>query len=71
MKASDGAPVRVSFAVTGDGLTIRGTTRTTEPDFTPDPLTDRILSEVASDHAWSTDGHEVSGRIDHVVPTPR
>ena len=68
MKASDGASVRVNFAVTGDGVTISGTTRTSGRDFSPDPLTERILGEVASDHAWSTEGDEVSGRIDHSVP---
>lgn len=68
MKASDGGQVRVSFAVTGDGVAISGTTRTAASDFSPDPLTERILGEVASDHTWSTEGNEVSGRILHAVP---
>ena len=68
MKASDGAPVRASFAVNGDGLTISGTTRTAVADFLPDPLTERILQEVASSHEWSTDGDEVSGQIGHALP---
>jgi hypothetical protein len=67
MKASDGAPVRASFAVNGDGLTISGTTRTAVTDFLPDPLTERILHEVASSHEWTIDGNEVSGRVGHAL----
>ena len=69
MQASDGGPVTVSFAVTNEGLVISGTTgRAVTADFSPDPLTERILDEVATSHAWQSQGGEVYGRIEHTVP---
>lgn len=71
MQASDGGPVTVSFAVNGEGLAITGTTaRAVTSDFEPDPLTERILDEVATSHAWHSEGGEVQGRIEHAVPGP-
>lgn len=69
MQASDGGPVTVRFAVTGEGLVISGTTaRAVTADFSPDPLTERILDEVATSHAWQSQGGEISGRIEHALP---
>lgn len=71
MQASDGGPVTVSFAVTAEGLVISGTTgRAVATDFVPDPLTERILDEVATTHAWQSQGGEVFGRIEHALPEP-
>jgi hypothetical protein len=69
MQASTGGAVTVSFAVHGDGLAITGTTtRTAAEPFSPDPLTERILEEVATSHGWRTDGDELSGTIEHALP---
>lgn len=70
MQASDGGPVTVSFAVTDEGLVISGTTaRAVTSDFSPDPLTERILDEVATSHAWESQAGEIHGRIEHAVPS--
>jgi hypothetical protein len=72
MQASDGSSVTVSFAVTPDGLTISGATRrSAAAAFSPDPLTERILGEVATSHAWHSEGQDLRGQIDHALPTPR
>ena len=72
MQASDGGSVTVSFAVTSEGLTISGAThRSATSEFSPDPLTERILGEVATSHAWHSEGGDVRGHIDHALPSPR
>lgn len=66
MQASSGGPVTVSFAVGDDVLTVSGTTqRAHQAPFEPDPLTERILDEVATGHSWRAEGFEVSGLIEH------
>lgn len=68
MQASAGGPVTVSFGVADDVLTVSGSTERSEQGaFDPDPLTERILDEVATSHAWDTDGAEVTGRIEHAL----
>ncbi len=69
MQASDGGPVSISFFATDTGVTISGSTTMAQgAEFVLDPLTDRILNEVADAHAWHTDGDRVHGRIDHALP---
>lgn len=69
MQASDGGPVSVSFIVSDEGLTISGSTALADgADFVLDPLTDRILNEVATEHSWHTEDGRVYGRIDHALP---
>lgn len=71
IRASGGGPVTVTFALTPEGVSITGSTRRDgATEFSLDPLTDRILSEVATSHEWRTEGDEVHGRIDHAVPAP-
>ncbi len=68
MQASAGGPVTVSFAVADGVLRVSGATQRAEQSpFEPDPLTERILDEVASSHGWQTDGFEVTGQIEHVL----
>jgi anti-sigma regulatory factor (Ser/Thr protein kinase) len=68
MQASAGGPVTVSFAVGDDVLTVSAVTqRAHQGPFEPDPLTERILDEVATGHAWHTEGFEVRGQIDHAL----
>ena len=69
IQASAGDPVTLTFALTSSGVTISGSTRMAGADsWELDPLTDRILSEVATSHEWRVEGDQVLGRIDHLVP---
>lgn len=70
IQASSGGPVTVQFALTPAGVTITGTTTTDGSPFDLDPLTDRILNEVATSHEWHAEGDQVRGQIEHAVPTP-
>lgn len=70
IQASGGGQVTVTFALTPEGVSITGSTRAGAAEFSLDPLTDRILSEVATSHEWRTEGDEVHGRIYHAVPAP-
>ena len=71
IQASGGDPITLHFALTESGVSIAGSTRMAgASDFTVDPLTERILNEVASSHEWTIDGDRVEGRLDHSVPAP-
>jgi hypothetical protein len=73
IQASDGSPVTLTFALTSSsGVTISGSTRAAGAgEWVLDPLTERILSEVATSHEGRVDGDQVLGRIDHLVPEGR
>ncbi|MFP5257200.1 MAG: hypothetical protein ACLGI8_15265 [Acidimicrobiia bacterium] len=61
--------VEIRFAVTADALVVAATTTLADAaHFELDPLTDRILDEVASGHQFSVDGERLSGRIDIALP---
>lgn len=61
--------VSIRFAITADTLVIAATTPLADAaHFELDPLTDRILDEVASGHQFSVDGDRLSGRIDIALP---
>lgn len=69
IQASGGGPVTVSFALTRAGVSVTGSTHMDPAtDFELDPLTDRILNEVATSHEWSTEGLQLRGHIQHEVP---
>lgn len=61
--------VAIRFAITADALVIAASTTLADAaHFELDPLTDRILDEVASGHQFSVDGDQLSGRIDIALP---
>lgn len=61
--------VEIRFAITADALVVAATTTLADAaHFELDPLTDRILDEVASGHRFSVDGERLSGRIDIALP---
>ena len=61
--------VSIRFAITADTLVIAAATTLADvAHFELDPLTDRILDEVASSHRFSVDGDQLAGRIDVALP---
>lgn len=68
IQASAGDPVTITFALDASGVSIDGSTRLSDADgFTLDPLTDRILDEVATSHEWRTEDGLLHGRIEHSI----
>jgi hypothetical protein len=65
--ASGGAPVSLTFALTGDALSVDGSTELTNGELEVDPLTDRILDVVASSHAFHSADGVGHGRIEKLV----
>jgi hypothetical protein len=62
--------VTVRLAITPSSVVIAATTTLADPaSFTLDPLTDRILDEVADGHAFAVEGDELTGRIDVTLPS--
>ena len=69
---ASGGSVRVTFSIDADLISVRA-----EADlpgtaaFELDPLTDRILAEVCTSHAFEVDDDgRVVGRIEHRLPGP-
>lgn len=61
--------VSIHFAVTADTLVIAASTTLADAaHFELDPLTGRILDEVASGHHFVVDGDQLAGRIDIALP---
>ncbi|MGV3759967.1 MAG: hypothetical protein ACO1PW_10575 [Actinomycetota bacterium] len=61
--------VSVRFAITADTLVIAASTTLADAaHFELDPLTDRILDEVASGHQFDVAGDQLSGRVDIALP---
>lgn len=61
--------VSIRFAITADTLVIAASTTLADAaHFELDPLTDRILDEVASGHRFSVDADQLAGRIDVTLP---
>jgi hypothetical protein len=64
IQGSDGTAVTVHLATEPERLTIEARTTVDAASFSVDPLTDRILDEVATSHEFRVDGAEAIGRID-------
>ncbi|MET0728163.1 MAG: hypothetical protein ABWZ76_07670 [Acidimicrobiales bacterium] len=70
IQGGDGSPVTIHFAIEPDHLTITAsTTLAGGAHFKLDPLTDRILDEVTSEHQFREDGDQIHGRINIALPT--
>jgi hypothetical protein len=62
---SDGAAITLDLQLTATAVVVTGTT--TLPagsQLTVDPITDRILSTVATRHSWSTEADQAVGTIE-------
>jgi hypothetical protein len=65
IEASAGAPIEVDLQLTADTLRVTGaTTLAVGGTFEVDPITDRILSTVATRHVWETDGDRAVGSVE-------
>lgn len=61
----DGGPIDLTFELSGTMLSVEGSTGVPAgPAPTVDPLTDRMLSVVASTHRWTTEDGRTVGRIE-------
>ena len=68
---SSGAPIELTFDLSERGLCVEGSTaHPTGVEAELDPLTDRMLSEVASTHEWSVSRGRAVGRIEKLLPGP-
>ena len=66
---SDGSPIELTFDLTPVALCVEGTT--THPAgaaLEVDPLTDRMLSVVATTHEWSAADGRTTGRLEKALP---
>lgn len=69
IQAGNGDDVAVRYAITEGSLVISADATLADADgFSLDPLTDRILDEVASSHSFTIDGGRISGRIGVDLP---
>jgi hypothetical protein len=67
----DGGPIELSFDLTPHALCIEGTTSVTPgAGVEVDPLTDRMLSVVATTHTWSVEDGRTTGRLEKALPQP-
>lgn len=65
----DGGPIDLTFDLTPIALRVEGTT--THPagaTVEVDPLTDRMLSVVATSHEWSVQDGHATGRLEKALP---
>jgi hypothetical protein len=65
----DGGPIELTFDLTPQALRIEGTT--THPAGAAvevDPLTDRMLSVVATSHEWVVEDGHATGRLQKALP---
>jgi anti-sigma regulatory factor (Ser/Thr protein kinase) len=67
----DGGPIELSFDLTPAALCIEGTTSVAPgAGLDVDPLTDRMLSVVATTHTWSVQDGRTTGRLEKALPQP-
>ena len=65
ISASTGAPIELTFVLADGTLSVEGRTNLgAGTQLEVDPLTDRILDVVASNHEWSSAGGVAHGRFD-------
>jgi len=65
INASAGEPIEISFELTDGVLRVDGRTALSDgSELEVDPLTDRILDVVATNHEWHTDDGVAHGRIE-------
>jgi hypothetical protein len=63
--ASSGAPIELTFDLVDGVLCVEGRTALASgAQLEVDPLTDRILNEVATRHEWSSDGGVAHGKVE-------
>ena len=67
--ASSGGPIALTFELSDGLLCIEGRTELGDGrELEVDPLTDRILDVVATNHEWSTEAGVARGRIEKAAP---
>jgi hypothetical protein len=67
---SAGAPITVDLQLTSEAVVVTGTTTLASGAvLTVDPITDRILSTVATRHSWSTEDDQAMGTIERELPS--
>jgi hypothetical protein len=67
----DGSPIDITFDLTPDALLVEGATALPPgAELDVDPLTDRMLSVVASTHEWSVQDGRATGRLEKVLVQP-
>lgn len=67
----DGSPIELTFDLTATALCVEGTTTLpagAAPDV--DPLTDRMLSVVATTHSWTAHDGRTTGRLEKALRHP-
>ncbi|MDP1820831.1 MAG: hypothetical protein Q8K58_13210 [Acidimicrobiales bacterium] len=71
IEASGGGNVTVTFELASDSLCVDGTTTLpASGELSVDPLTDRILDAVTSNHAWTTTNGQVHGHLEREFTFP-
>lgn len=66
--ASTGGPIELTFELTATDLCVEGTTALADGTrLEVDPLTDRMLSVVATSHEWSSSGGLARGRFEKAL----
>jgi hypothetical protein len=64
----DGSPIDLTFDLNEQALCVEGaTTLPTGAQLDVDPLTDRMLSVVASSHEWSVSNGRATGRVEKAL----
>jgi hypothetical protein len=67
----DGTPIELSFDLTPTALRVEGTTALPAgARLDVDPLTDRMLSVVASSHEWTDHGGRATGWVEKALAEP-
>jgi hypothetical protein len=67
----DGSPIELTFDLTPVALCVEGTTSLPPGgELDVDPLTDRMLSVVASSHEWSVTDGRTTGRLEKTLSHP-
>jgi hypothetical protein len=67
----DGGPIELTFELRSDALLVEGTTGLPNgADLDVDPLTDRMLSVVATTHEWAVHDGRTTGRLEKALSQP-
>lgn len=71
MTAGDGGLIDLTFELTPEALCVEGSTGVPEgAEMAIDPMTDRLLSVVATTHRWGVRDGRATGRIEKALTQP-